>query len=144
MMKHNKRPGPHLAVVVAAAASLLSGGCRNHLAFGTATKFGLDISQRPDQQVEVTMGYRRSEMASIPVAENGGDANGTNDAYSVLSRFYVSYGNPFKLTEREGLHLKQFFATGMAAREAANNADMRTAFGRAAGEVKARQEGAAE
>ncbi len=119
---------------------LLGGGCRNQLAFGTATKFGLDISQKADQTIDVTMGYRRAEMASIPVPLDT-DASTNTDAYSVLGRFNVTYGDPFKPGENEGLHLRQFFATGMAARVAATNADMRQAFGEAAGQVKAKQQG---
>lgn len=117
---------------------LLGGGCK-HLAFSTATKFGLDISQKADQTIDVTMGYRRAEMVSIPVPDDA-DASDTDDAYSVLGRFNVSYGDPFKTGTNEGLHLKQFFATGMAARAAANNTDMQKAFGRAAGEVRLKQE----
>lgn len=86
------------------------------------------------------MGYRRAEMASVPVAKKGesvADADDTNDAYSVLGRFNVSYGNPWKL---EGLHLRQFFATGMAARIAATNTAMQEAFGEAALDVKLKQE----
>ena len=139
-----KLPWPRVAVLTGSVLLLtLGSGCKNHLAFGTVTKFGLDISQRPDQTIDVTMGYRRAEMASIPVAHNEkepADADESQDAYSVLGRFNVSYGNPFKSGPNEGLHLKQFFATGMAARAAARNADMRQAFGEAAAEVKAKQE----
>jgi hypothetical protein len=39
-------------------------GCSNTLVFGTATKFGVDISMRPDQLIEVTMGYDRYEIAA--------------------------------------------------------------------------------
>lgn len=118
---------------------LLASGCKSHLAFGTATKFGLDISQKPDQTIDVTMGYRRAEMVSIPVPGET-DASATEDAYSVLGRFNVTYGDPFKPGPNEGLRLKQFFATGMAAQAAAKNADMQKAFGKAAGTVKAKQE----
>lgn len=120
----------------------LGAGCKTHLAFGTATKFGLDISQKPDQTIDVTMGYRRGEMASIPVAPSDNpepdifDADGTNDAYSVLGRFKVTYGDPWKSGTNDGLHLKQFFATGMAARKAALRPDMQRIFGEAAYEVK--------
>ena len=117
----------------------MASGCKSYLAFSTATKFGLDISQKADQTVEVTMGYRRAEMASVPVPGDT-DADANTDSYSVLGRFNVTYGDPFKPGANEGLHLKQFFATGMAAQAAAKNADMQKAFGEAAGEVKAKQE----
>jgi len=160
-----------LAIAIAVVA--LNTGCKNHLAFGTSTKFGLDISQKPDQTVEVTMGYRRAEMVSIPVAPDGApcphcvkccsnekqtcthaaccsdphvgarkpridDADGTNDAYSVIGRFNVHY-NPGLFGRTNGLHLKQFFATGMAARKAAQNTNMQRAFGEAAHQVKTKK-----
>lgn len=131
--RHRKRvPQLLFGVLLALAAT----GCRNHLAFSTATKFGLDISQKANQTIDVTMGYQRAEMASIPVPTDQ-DASTTQDAYSLLGRFNVTYGDPFK-SPREGLHLKQFFATGMAARIASTNPDMRQAFGEAAGQVKAK------
>jgi hypothetical protein len=114
---------------------LLGTGCKNHLAFATSTKFGLDISQKANQTIDVTMGYQRAEMASIPVPGDK-DSSATEDAYSVLGRFNVTYGDPFKSGPNDGLRLKQFFATGMAAQAAATNANMRQAFGKAAGEVK--------
>lgn len=133
--------GASLAAVL--LLPLLGGACKNQLAFTTGTKFGLDISQKADQTIDVTMGYRRVEAASIPVPADS-DADENRDAYSVLGRFNVSYGDPFKAGTNEGLHLKQFFATGMAARAAARSPAMRKALGNAAGEVKAKQEGAAE
>ena len=132
-------------------ALLMPAGCKSYLAFGTATTFGLDASQRADQTVDITMGYRRIEIASIPVQEVkekpatssdsnaavGADAKGdtttpdashTGDAYSVLGSFRVHYGNPFT----SGLTLNQLFATGMAARAVAENTDMQEYFGKAA------------
>ncbi|MDA1273154.1 MAG: hypothetical protein O2960_03740 [Verrucomicrobia bacterium] len=141
-MTKKVRPRRLSAINLVVGFSLLaiSSGCKNHLAFGTATKFGLDISQKADQTIDVTMGYRRAEMASIPVPGDA-DADGTQDVYSVLGRFTVSYGDPFKQGTNDGLHLRQFFATGMAARIAATNSDMRHAFGEAASKVKAKEEG---
>ncbi len=130
----------------ALAASLgLTAGCKNYLAFATATKFGVDITQKPDQTIDVTMGYNRYEVASIPVAETPGekgnvaqDADEEHDAYSVLGTFYVNYGNPWK---GEGLQLKQFFATGMAARNAAQKPEMRAFFGDAAFKIQQKKKG---
>lgn len=142
MTSNKKLPRPQVALLMGSLLlPILGGGCKNHLAFGTATKFGLDISQKANQTIDVTMGYQRSEMVSIPVPEDK-DASESEDAYSVLGRFNVTYGDPFKKGTNDGLHLKQFFATGMAARAAATNANMRQAFGEAAGKVKAKQEGA--
>ncbi|MCP4369298.1 MAG: hypothetical protein GY797_14455 [Deltaproteobacteria bacterium] len=106
-------------------------GCKSYLGFSTATKFGLDISQRPDQTLDVVMGFQRLEVASIPVPKDK-DASQTEDAYSVLGTFEVEYGNPFV---REPLIINQLFATGMAARKTAANSAMQSWFGEAAGRI---------
>jgi hypothetical protein len=110
---------------------------RTHLAFGTMTKFALDASQRPDQTVDVSMGYDRGELASVPTGGDE-DAGDGQDAYSVLGTFYVRYGNPFD----DGIRLNQFFATGRAALTAARSDRFRRFFGRQAAVVAL--EGAAE
>jgi len=127
-------------VVLAFAAALAVGGCATGgktLAFGTATKFGLDVSQRPDQMIEVVMGYDRVEVASIPTkedvdAERLDDGKMGKDTYSVLGTFSVTYGNPWA----EPLVIKQFFATGWAARKGAENVDFQRVLGLKAGEIK--------
>ncbi len=115
----------------------LAGCVGKTLVFGTATKFGLDASQRADQTVEVTMGYDRYEIASIPaVREDAAKADpettAGKDTYSVLGIFSVSYGNPFST---EPLVLRQFFATGWAARGAALRPAFQQFFGRKTGEI---------
>jgi hypothetical protein len=105
-------------------------GCAKTIAFGTATKFGLDISQRPDQTIDVTLGYDREEVASIPAPE--GDVKKNEDTYSVLGIFYVKYGNPWTF---KPLQLNQIFATGWAAREAANDKRLQEFFGKKAAEI---------
>ncbi|MDD5322950.1 MAG: hypothetical protein PHD43_20535 [Methylococcales bacterium] len=117
---------------------LTQAGCQNVLGFSTATKFGLDISQRPDQTIDVSMGYDRTEVASIPAPKNedatqSGDGTGT-DTYSVLGTFVVFYGNPFL---DQPLVLNQFFATGMAARKAAKSPELQRFFGEATGKIAA-------
>lgn len=124
------------AVVVALAVSPLLGcTCAKMLAFGTATKFGLDISQRPDQTVDVSMGYDRIEVATIPAKNEdaNGAAGGKTDTYSVLGSLFINYGNPWML---KPVHLNQFFATGQAARTAATSARFRKFFGRTAGSIQ--------
>jgi len=119
-------------------------GCTNVLAFGTATKFALDVSQRADQIVDVSLGYDRAEIASIPTPKNQ-DAtvkdntpeNG-DDTYSVLGTFSVVYGNPFR---DEPLVLDQFFATGWAARIAAKNPQTRKYFGQAVHDIATKIKG---
>jgi len=114
----------------------LMAGCTRTLAFGTATKFGLDISQKADQTIDVTMGYDRAEVAAIPAPRGHATESGA-DTYSVLGTFYVTYGNPWL---NEGIRLNQFFATGMAARKAAQSAKFRTFFGRSAGIIEEKRE----
>lgn len=121
-------------------------GCESHLAFGTATTFGLDISATPDQSVNVVLGYERAEVASIPAykeqdqmsndrkkPQGTDDATKTEDVYSVLGTFRVTYGNPWT---NEPLKLHQIFATGLAARNVAKDPKMREMFGKAAGTIQ--------
>ncbi len=115
------------------AALALLAGCGHTLGFGTATKFGLDISQQADQTVDVTMGYDRAEVASIPAPKNDdADAVKTQDTYAVLGLFDVRYGNPWT---DEALVLHQFFATGWAAHQAANDPNLQKLFGTKAREI---------
>jgi hypothetical protein len=106
-------------------------GCTKVVAFSTATKFGLDISQRADQTIDVSMGYDRIEIVSIPAKEEDATKDG-KDTYSVLGTFSVEYGNPFL---DEPLVLKQFFATGWAARKAARTEGFLEYFGKKTGQI---------
>jgi len=125
--------------------TLPQGGCTDVLGFSTATKFALDVSQRADQSIDVSLGYDRVEVASIPVArdKNEQDATqsltgaetGNSDAYSVLGSFKVKYGNPFNILHEQPFELDQFFATGIAARRAAELPAVQEAFGRKAGTI---------
>ena len=124
---------------MAAGFSLLAlGGCANRLAFGTATKFALDVSQRPDQTVEMTLGYDRMEIVLIPTytvkdgERQAKDATAGADTYSVLGTFQVSQGNPFA---GQALIIHQFFATGRAAVKAASDPGFQRIFGLAAGDI---------
>lgn len=128
-MSQPKRAG--LAALLAFIVPALCAGCTTKtLAFGTATKFGLDISQKADQTVDVTLGYDRGEIASIPVPKD--DASESEDSYSVLGFFRVRYG---KIFGGEPLRLNQFFATGWAARYAAEDSNLQSFFGSKAGEI---------
>lgn len=108
-------------------------GCTKTLMFSTATKVGLDISQRTDQMIDVSFGYDRVEVVSIPAPRDTDAAEG-KDTYSVLGIFSVSYGNPFA-TPREPLTVDQFFATGKAAKKAANTPGIQDLFGRRTREI---------
>ena len=111
---------------------LALGGCiKKHLAFTTVTKFALDVSQRADQTIDVSMGYDRAELACIPAPES--DAKANEDTYSVLGTFYIDYGNPWT---NEPLHINQFFATGWAARTAAQSDRFQTFFAKKAAAIK--------
>ena len=112
-------------------AALMLAGCARTLVFGTGTKFGLDVSQRADQTVEISMGYDRIEYASIPAPRE--QANKTEDTYSVLGYFTVSYGNPFS---RKPLVLRQFFSTGWAARAAAEDENLQEYFATKAARIQ--------
>lgn len=136
------------------------GGCVDRsVVFVTSTKFGLDASQRQDQKVEVTLGYQRAEVASIPMCvpanrsgsqatptssmtcseNNGYDSTDRWDAYSLVGAFHVDYGNPFDTSQP--LTLRQAMATGMAARELAKDPKLRPGFMAAADQaVSAPQE----
>ena len=140
-----------VAVVALGAVALCAAGCIDrNVVFVTSTKFGLDVSQRPDEQVEVTLGYDRAEVASVPVCDDrprptpgangapassagaapcaagtGHDATDEWDAYSVLGAFHVDYGNPFL---NEPLTLRQVMASGFAARKLAADPSFRPGF----------------
>jgi hypothetical protein len=116
-------------------------GCAKTLVFSTATKVGLDISQQADQTIDVTFGYDRMELASIP-APRDTDAGEGVDTYSVLGIFSISYGNPFA-TPREPLKVDQFFATGKAALKAAGTPGLKELFGRRTREILDKKDDAA-
>jgi hypothetical protein len=130
------RRWPVVGWLAASAALVALTGCANRLAFGTVTKFGLDVSQRPDQTVEMTLGYDRAEVIVIPTytaKDNerlARDATAHRDTYSVLGTFQVTHGNPFA---NQALIIHQFFATGRAAAVAAEHPGFQEIFGREAG-----------
>ena len=112
-----------------ATVLLLSSGCQHpRLAFATATKFGLDISQRADQQPEITVGYQRAELVSMPLTNT--NATATADAYSVAGIFEVKYGPLFGAGSNEaGVRIHQVFATGEAAKSAMASKNLGKFFG---------------
>lgn len=125
------RPARTMGGALFAAAAMTFAGCGNTLAFGTATKFGLDISQQADQTINVSMGYDRAEVVSIP-APSDADAKNGEDTYSVLGIFDVRYDTPWG---EQPLVLHQFFATGWAAHQAARDPSLQTLFGFRAAEI---------
>jgi hypothetical protein len=116
-------------------------GCENYLVVTTATKFGIDITQVAKQPPKVVIGYKREETSIIPAdhlnAESGPNGEET-DTYSVLAEFCVM-ANPSlwdffdSLSSRsrdvpDGLQIRSFFATGIAAITAAKSVQTRQYF----------------
>ncbi|MCC5875216.1 MAG: hypothetical protein JJU11_03255 [Candidatus Sumerlaeia bacterium] len=106
---------------------LLSTGCQNYLGFGTGTVTGFEISPRPDNSLNLTLGYNRYELAVIPVPEFQ-DAGDTLDAYSVLATINVESPGLNSYDPEDSLRITQLFATGMAARRMSNQPGMRKHF----------------
>jgi hypothetical protein len=157
----------HAALSAVPLVTLLVGlgGCGSALVFGTATKFGVDISQRADRMIEVSLGYDRVEFVSIPASgtdargagaggcrdrgqpavsggARGSGASGTTggpdgglDTYSVMGTFKVTYDTPWG---GDPVVIRQFFATGLAARQAACQPKWQEYFGRKTGEIEQR------
>jgi hypothetical protein len=123
---------PLVGLVSMVVSALILTSCSNRLAFGTATKFGVDVSQRPDQTVEMVLGYDRAEVVVIPMPEAAKDATETKDTYAVMGTFQVKHGNPFT---GGALIIHQFFATGRAAVKAAQDPRFQEIFGTAAGDI---------
>ncbi|MCS6305666.1 MAG: hypothetical protein H8K07_18680 [Nitrospira sp.] len=119
-------------------------GCNNYLVFTTSTKFGIDASQNGNQPPHVVLGYKRAEVAIIPAEHKA--ATETEDTYAVLGDFCVM-ANPslydwidtvFKAPKKwpsndvkDSLQIRSIFATGMAARAAADNDAIQAHFARA-------------
>lgn len=125
--------GPWRLWAAAVLFTLFGTGCKNYLVFSTATKFGFDASQRADRTVEVTLGYQRAEVVSIPACPDDKEpgvqrncfSDDTSDTYTVLGTFHVDLGNPFTM---EPIEIQQVFATGMAAQNASNNPGLAKLF----------------
>lgn len=127
-----------LSALILMGQALLS-GCNNYLVFTTATKFGIDISQEAGQPPTMVLGYKRAEVAIIPAKHKL--ANATEDAYAVLSNFCVmanpsisDWINSASNTAgvKDSLQIRSIFATGLAAREAAESEKIQELFARAA------------
>jgi hypothetical protein len=114
----------HAYATIFALLASLGQGCQNYLAFNTDTKFGLDISQSAQAQPEVTFGYQRLAVVSMPAGTNanGGarDANTNSDGYSVVGSISIKY-NPSLIGTNGGVRILQLFATGQTAREVSSN-----------------------
>lgn len=132
--------GLRLLCVVAAACS--SVGCKDYLVVTTATKFGLEISQVAKEPPKIALGYKREETTIIPAEHrnttSGNASEAQTDTYSGLAEFCVM-ANPslwdffegLMSTGRDvpdGLQIRSFFATGMAAAKAANSVQTRHYF----------------
>ncbi len=129
-----------LAIAVLISVGTLP-GCNNYLVFTTATKFAIDVSQDGNQPPKVVLGYKRAEVAVIPAEHRA--ATATEDTYAVLGNFCVManpslydwIGSMIKKENsqdiKDSLQIRSVFATGMAARQAAETAEMQAFFARA-------------
>lgn len=127
-MRYHSKKTVALSALILMGQALLS-GCNNYLVFTTSTKFGLDVSQEAGQLPKMSLGYKRAEAAIIPAEHNR--ANDTEDTYAVLSAFCVM-ANPSILDwSNDGLQILSIFATGLAAREAAETEAIQNHFARA-------------
>lgn len=129
-----------IACLIVATATL--SGCNNYLVFTTATKFGIDASQDGNQPPKVVVGYKRAELAIIPADHKA--ATESEDTYAVLSDFCVmdnpslyDWMDTIKTRDRnpqdikDSLQIRSIFATGMAARKAAENEAIQAHFAHA-------------
>jgi len=123
-------------IAVFFALPLFATGCANSphndvLIFGTNTKVAFDVSSDPANAgtPSFTLGYKRQELALVPLKANGtlvtddaaaADAVGRKyigtdgdkkDTYSV----FASFGGTFGSGKQNDIALSQFFATGIAA-----------------------------
>lgn len=138
MMVWNWKQG---ATICALAAVLLQGsGCatKDHLVFVTATKFGLDASQLPDQPPRAILGYKRMEYVSNPATKQAAEV--TDDLKAVKTETFSTYSsicvmaNPsiWKFikdivpgtTPEDSLQIRSVFITGIAARSATKHPDI--------------------
>ena len=95
--------------------SLTLCSCANdHLAFTTFTKVGLDISAAESTPTSAMFGYKRFEGALIPVDPKDTDID-PGDVHSVYAA--IDLNNQWL----GGIDIKQVFATGEAAVNAAKN-----------------------
>lgn len=116
-------------------------GCENYLVVTTATKFGLEVSQVANEPPKVALGYKREETTIIPAEHRNATVDGAGsqtDTYSVLAEFCVM-ANPslwdfiraLSSTTNDvpdGLQIRSFFATGIAATKAADSVQTRQYF----------------
>ncbi|MCH6256242.1 hypothetical protein MLD52_06760 [Puniceicoccaceae bacterium K14] len=82
-------------------------GCANHLYFGTNTTIGLDVSGTAQVPTKIALAVEREEVAIVPNKSNG-------EAHSVFGAMDSN------LTWFDGQVIKQVFATGQAAINAAS------------------------
>jgi len=106
-MKHKYR---HIFSLCAAMASSLA--CSNDLlVFTTYSKVGLDVTFVTDTQGQAVFGYKRFEGALIPVDP------GSDEVQSVFATIDI------RSAWRDGLCVRQSFATGVAAENVASGND---------------------
>jgi len=121
------RRSKSIAIAGTACLTVILAACTtDHLAFTTYTKVGLDISSIEKAPAQMTFGYKRYEGAIVPVgvdnsqvAVRNGDPKTKlpNDVASVYAEMFIDN------SWLRGLTIKQKFATGEAANQAANSGE---------------------
>ncbi len=101
---------PIMTSLVAGALAL---GCahQDQLYFSTYTKIGLDISLTDGQPTEAVFGYKRFEVAIVPVNPDAPE----QDAHALFAGMCIDNG------WTTGITIGQVFATGEAAVQVAKN-----------------------
>ena len=137
MTSIQRAPRAFLLAIMALIGTTTLPGCNNYLVFTTATKFAIDVSQDGNQPPKVVLGYKRAEVAVIPAEHRA--ATATEDTYAVLGNFCVManpslsdwIGSMIKKGNPDSLQIRSVFATGMAARQAAETKEIQSFFARA-------------
>lgn len=102
-----KHCAPHSPLVLICTAIALS-GCSNNLYFGTSTSVGLSVTGTSKVPTKISFAHDRSEVAIVP-DDSAGNAHST---FAALDSEWTWFN---------GFVIKQHFATGDAADEAAKS-----------------------
>jgi len=112
----NPRTSFTQVIAIAATLTLLVAGCARRMTVATGTTIGLHATpgDGQSQTPQVTLAYKRSEIALVPTGEKAARKDGivgNTDAYSTLAII------DFRTKWFRGASIDQFIATGHAARD---------------------------
>ena len=110
---------PFLVAVIIGAGVLGSGGCARRMTVSTATTIGLNATpgDGKSQAPQITLAYKRAEMALVPTGGKAATREPDSDSYSALAIV------DFRTRWFGGTSIDQFVATGHAAREIQEEGD---------------------